>query len=79
MGCAHRAKRFAGSLDEALAIARSIGYPVAMKVVSAALPHKAAVGGVALDLGATMSLPNGGLRWSGRWRRDSRPASRSAC
>lgn len=40
----------ASSPAEAIGAANEIGYPVAMKVLSANLPHKAAVGGVALDI-----------------------------
>ncbi|TDK45658.1 acetate--CoA ligase family protein [Antarcticimicrobium luteum] len=42
--------RAAGSADEAAAAAADLGYPVAMKVLSAALPHKSDVGGVFLSL-----------------------------
>lgn len=38
------------SKKEALAAAQRVGYPVVAKVVSPDLPHKAAVGGVRLDL-----------------------------
>jgi succinyl-CoA synthetase beta subunit len=38
------------SLPEALAAATSIGYPVALKVDDAAIPHKSKVGCLALDL-----------------------------
>lgn len=40
----------AGSADEALAAARAIGYPVALKILSPDIPHKSDVGGVVLDL-----------------------------
>ncbi|MEM8836361.1 MAG: acetate--CoA ligase family protein [Planctomycetota bacterium] len=36
--------------DEAVAMAREIGYPVAMKIRSAQISHKTDVGGVALDV-----------------------------
>ena len=40
----------AASADEAVAAARHIGYPVALKLASDTLTHKSEVGGVALDL-----------------------------
>lgn len=40
----------ARSIEEAQSIAASIGYPVALKVVSPIIPHKARIGGVRLDL-----------------------------
>jgi acyl-CoA synthetase (NDP forming) len=39
------------NLDDAVAAAAELGYPVAIKVVSPDIPHKAAVGGLALDIG----------------------------
>src|SRR5262249_8791109 len=36
--------------DEAVAVARRVGYPVALKAQAAALPHKTEAGGVVLDL-----------------------------
>jgi len=41
---------FASSEDEAMAAARRIGYPVALKLSSDIITHKSEVGGVALDL-----------------------------
>ncbi|MBL8386520.1 MAG: acetate--CoA ligase family protein, partial [Burkholderiales bacterium] len=41
---------------EAAACAASIGFPVAMKIVSAAIPHKARVGGVCLNLGSAAEV-----------------------
>jgi len=38
------------SVDEALIAAGVMGYPVALKVLSAGLPHKSDVGGVVLDI-----------------------------
>jgi acetate---CoA ligase (ADP-forming) len=38
------------TVDEALAIAGRVGYPVALKAQATALPHKTDAGGVALDL-----------------------------
>jgi acyl-CoA synthetase (NDP forming) len=40
----------AATLDEARGVARGLGYPVALKVVSADLPHKSDVGGVRLGV-----------------------------
>ena len=42
--------RLATSRDEAVALAGELGYPVALKVVSAQISHKSDVGGVKLDL-----------------------------
>lgn len=44
------ASRVAHSLDEAVSMAESIGYPVVMKVVSPDILHKSDAGGVALDI-----------------------------
>lgn len=41
---------FATDVNQAAAAARSVGYPVAMKVVSPGVTHKTEVGGVRLDL-----------------------------
>ncbi|WP_028224274.1 acetate--CoA ligase family protein [Paraburkholderia ferrariae] len=46
----------ATNLDEALAIAQGIGYPVALKVQSAALSHKSDVGGVILGTNGEEAL-----------------------
>lgn len=43
-------EKLARTPDEAAAAARAIGYPVAVKVVSADIPHKTEAGGVRLDL-----------------------------
>jgi acyl-CoA synthetase (NDP forming) len=40
----------AQSLNDAIAIAEGLGYPVAMKVQSVDLPHKSDIGGVALGI-----------------------------
>ena len=42
--------RFAQDVDEAVAAAEAIGFPVVLKVVSSEIVHKSDVGGVALDL-----------------------------
>ncbi len=41
----------AGSLEDALAAARQIGYPIALKAEGSAILHKTEVGGVALGIG----------------------------
>src|SRR5206468_994693 len=46
--------------DEAVAAARAIGFPVALKVQSPDLPHKQAAGGVLLGL-ASLSAVEGGF------------------
>ena len=43
-------ERFAGTPEEAAAAAAGIGFPVALKVASAAIAHKTEIGGVALGL-----------------------------
>lgn len=42
--------RLAATRDEAIAVAGALGYPVALKVVSAQIAHKSDVGGVKLGL-----------------------------
>ena len=42
--------RFASDVEAAVAAAREIGFPVALKIVSPQVGHKSDVGGVALDL-----------------------------
>jgi acyl-CoA synthetase (NDP forming) len=44
------AGRLVGSADTAVEAAEAIGYPVVLKLVSGRLPHKAAAGGLRLDL-----------------------------
>ena len=44
------AGRLAASLDEALAAARALGFPVALKGIAASVTHRAAAGLLALDL-----------------------------
>jgi len=51
------ATRIAGaSADEAVAAALSVGYPVALKILSPQITHKSDVGGVALDLEDEVAL-----------------------
>jgi succinyl-CoA synthetase beta subunit len=45
-----------GSSTEAVSAAKSVGYPVAMKIASADIPHKTEVGGVALNVGDAASV-----------------------
>jgi acyl-CoA synthetase (NDP forming) len=47
---------FAGTLEEARAIAAKIGYPVALKAQSAALSHKSDAGGVILSIADEVAL-----------------------
>ncbi len=42
--------RFAADVGEAVSLAREIGFPVALKILSPDLTHKSDVGGVSLDL-----------------------------
>jgi acetyltransferase len=44
------------NVEGALLAAGAIGYPVALKVLSAAIPHKSDVGGVALGIGDSQGL-----------------------
>jgi len=46
----------AGSADEAVGAAQTLGWPVVLKILSADIPHKTEVGGVKLDLGDAASL-----------------------
>lgn len=50
IGVAHPPSRLVRTLAEALSAADSIGYPVALKIVSRDILHKSDCGGVALDL-----------------------------
>ena len=50
------APRFATKLDEAIAAAQSLGYPVALKVDSATIIHKTEAGGVILDIASPEEL-----------------------
>jgi acetyl coenzyme A synthetase (ADP forming)-like protein len=45
-------ERTAATADEAVAAAREIGYPVALKILSAAITHKSDAGGLVLGLGS---------------------------
>jgi len=48
--------RAAASVDEAVVAARSIGFPVAVKILSPDVMHKSDVGGVALDLDSEQAV-----------------------
>ncbi|MGA9504359.1 MAG: bifunctional acetate--CoA ligase family protein/GNAT family N-acetyltransferase [Terriglobales bacterium] len=50
---------FAGSEDEAAALAATIGYPVVLKVFSETITHKTDVGGVKLNLRDEMAVRSG--------------------
>ena len=49
----------AGSAAEAVAIARQVGLPVALKICSAQITHKSDIGGVALGLGSEAEVRAG--------------------
>jgi len=49
-------ERLATSREHAVAAASQLGYPVALKVQSRAIAHKAAAGGVALNLGDAQAV-----------------------
>ena len=48
--------RAAATVDEAVAASRSIGFPVAVKILSPDVMHKSDVGGVALDLDSEQAV-----------------------
>jgi acyl-CoA synthetase (NDP forming) len=49
----------AGSADEAVEIARTVGLPVALKICSAQITHKSDIGGVVLGLGSEAEVRAG--------------------
>ena len=49
-GIAVTREQVAGSVDEAVRLAREIGYPVALKIVSVDIPHKTEAGGVRIGV-----------------------------
>jgi acetate---CoA ligase (ADP-forming) len=61
-GVASPPERLATSPDEAARAAAEIGYPVVLKIVSEAAPHKSEVGGVILDLRNEAELRDGYAR-----------------
>lgn len=62
-GIACAAARLARTADEAAAAAAAIGFPVALKIVSPDIPHKAQAGGVVLGLrdGAAVHRATGSI------------------
>lgn len=60
LGISTPAGDLARTLEQALAIAESIGYPVVLKAQAAALAHKSEVGGVLLDIKDAAAL---GIAW----------------
>ncbi len=56
-GIAVTREELAGSREDALAAARRIGYPVALKVQSPDIPHKTEAGAVKLDVASAAELP----------------------
>jgi acetyl coenzyme A synthetase (ADP forming)-like protein len=58
VGIATAAGQLVGSADEAVAAARQIGYPVALKAAGPEILHKSDIGGVVLDIGDDVSLRN---------------------
>jgi acyl-CoA synthetase (NDP forming) len=63
------AGKLARSADEAAAVAREIGYPVALKAQAAALSHKTEAGGVVLNLADEAALRAAWDRMMGNVRR----------
>ena len=61
-GIAVVATRTAAGVDEAVAAATAIGYPVALKVLSPDITHKSDVGGVALDLDSAAAVRAAAMR-----------------
>ncbi|WCT75093.1 acetate--CoA ligase family protein [Sphingomonas naphthae] len=53
---------FAATIDEAKAVAASVGYPVVLKAQAQALSHKSDAGGVILNLGDEAALAEGWAR-----------------
>lgn len=58
-GVALLPERICGSAEEAVAAARTLGYPVAMKILSDDIPHKTEVGGVLLNLADDQAVTRG--------------------
>lgn len=65
------ATRRVRDVDEAVAAAGDIGYPVALKVESQQIVHKSDVGGVALNLGSAEEVRNAAVRMRQRVARQS--------
>jgi len=62
LGIPFPAGRFVTSLDDAIAAADAVGYPVVLKAQSADLSHKSDAGGVVLNLGDRAALAAGWAR-----------------
>ena len=62
----------ARTAEEAVEIARQVGYPVVMKIHSPQITHKTDVGGVRLNLSSDEGVARG-LRKNGRAARQKRP------
>src|SRR5919106_23033 len=62
------AGQLAGSMDEALAAARALGFPVALKGIAPSVTHRAAAGLLALDLRSEPELQDGYRRLAARAR-----------
>jgi acetyltransferase len=69
--------RIAASVDDAVAAARELGFPVVLKLRSPQVSHKSDVGGVALDLGSAEAVRAAALAMQGRLR-ELRPDARLA-
>jgi acetyltransferase len=65
----------AGSTEEAVAAAKRLGFPVALKVVSPDLPHKSDVGGLLLNLQDREEVASGYAQVTGR-PKESHPEAR---
>ena len=50
--------RYASSVEQALAVARDVSYPVVMKIASPAMLHKTEIGGVIVDLRSEDEMKN---------------------
>ncbi len=61
-------ERLCATADEAVAAARAIGYPVALKVASPDIPHKTETGGVELDLDTADNVAHAFAAVTGRAR-----------
>jgi acyl-CoA synthetase (NDP forming) len=55
-GLPHAAGTLASSVDQAVAAAKTLGFPVAAKLIAASLVHKSDVGGVRLNLSAVADV-----------------------
>ncbi len=76
-GIAVAETRIAAGVEEAVAAAEEIGYPVVLKILSPDITHKSDIGGVALDLKAAANV-HGAAEAILRRVRDLRPDARVA-